>query len=342
MKPSTNLPRSCTFHEQEWGVLARFWHPVALGTEVQAKPIQVTLLDETLVVYRIRNRVLAARDVCLHRGARLSLGWLEGDNLVCGFHGFHYDSSGACVQIPAHPHQPIPKKLCLKLHPTVERYGLVWVCLGGEPAAPLPDWPEMENGSLKQVALPPIDWNASAGRQIENFNDLAHLSWVHTGTFGHRDNPLVERYQVEDHGHRLTAIIARMTMEDRFLHADAPGKVSEVGMRYDCDLPFASRIIVDYGNGRHAYVFNVACPVSSRKTRIFEFYVHDFPEDLPKQFFIDYNVKALEEDQPFVESQCPEDLPLDIHAEVHIPADRLSVEYRKKLAALGLGSSFVA
>ena len=48
------------------------------------------------------------------------------------------------------------------------------------------------------------------------------------------------------------------------------------------------------------------------------------------------------EDSPFVESQCPQDLPLDLHDEVHIPADLLSVRYRQKLKALGLGVQFTA
>jgi vanillate O-demethylase monooxygenase subunit len=62
----------------------------------------------------------------------------------------------------------------------------------------------------------------------------------------------------------------------------------------------------------------------------------------PPQGMIDCNLAVLAEDKPFVESQCPQDLPLDLHDEVHIPADFLSVRYRRKLKALGLGEQFVA
>jgi phenylpropionate dioxygenase-like ring-hydroxylating dioxygenase large terminal subunit len=168
MDSSAALPRNCTFSEAAWRALARFWHPVALSADLGEKPLAGQLLDEKLVLYRHSRGVTAARDLCLHRGAKLSLGWVDGDDLVCGFHGFRYDPAGAGVRIPAHPQQPIPKRLCLTQFATVERYGLIWVCLDGEPAAPLPDWREMENPGWQQVVLPPVDWNASAGRHLEN------------------------------------------------------------------------------------------------------------------------------------------------------------------------------
>ena len=48
------------------------------------------------------------------------------------------------------------------------------------------------------------------------------------------------------------------------------------------------------------------------------------------------------EDQAMVEQQYPEDLPIDLHAEVHIRADKSSIAYRKGLAALGLGRAYTA
>jgi vanillate O-demethylase monooxygenase subunit len=64
--------------------------------------------------------------------------------------------------------------------------------------------------------------------------------------------------------------------------------------------------------------------------------------DEPAQALIDYNTAVLAEDKPFVESQCPQDLPLDLRSEVHIPADLLSIEYRKRLREFGLGEDFYA
>jgi nitrite reductase/ring-hydroxylating ferredoxin subunit len=69
---------------------------------VAVKPIAAQLLDQRLVLYRLTDgKVTAARDLCLHRGIPLSMGFLEGDTLVCAYHGFRYDGDGRCVCIPA-------------------------------------------------------------------------------------------------------------------------------------------------------------------------------------------------------------------------------------------------
>jgi vanillate O-demethylase monooxygenase subunit len=72
------LPTGCTFSESDWRALARHWYPAALSREVTEKPLAVRLLDEKLVLWRISDgSVSVARDLCLHRGAPLSLGWID-------------------------------------------------------------------------------------------------------------------------------------------------------------------------------------------------------------------------------------------------------------------------
>src|ERR1700679_49477 len=233
-------PRNSTFKESEWRALAGFWHPVARSAHVKDKPFAAKLLDENLVVFRTSMGITVARDLCLHRGAKLSLGEMSGDQLVCGFHGFHYDHEGRCTKIPAHPGIAIPGKLCLQTFASAERYGLVWVCLSGEPTCPLPDWPEYEGGAYELIPMDPIDWNASAGRHTENFNDVAHLSLVHMGTFGHRETPEVIRYPVIEGEHRLSIVIPEANQHDRDIHGKQPDVISKVRYEQTIDIPFAS------------------------------------------------------------------------------------------------------
>ncbi|MEI9960049.1 MAG: Rieske 2Fe-2S domain-containing protein [Limisphaerales bacterium] len=83
------LPRDCTFARSDWLALSPFWYPIAFSHEVKDKPFAAKLLDERLVIYRTAHgAVVVARDLCLHRGAPLSLGSVEGDELVCKYHGF--------------------------------------------------------------------------------------------------------------------------------------------------------------------------------------------------------------------------------------------------------------
>jgi vanillate O-demethylase monooxygenase subunit len=303
----------------------------------------VKLLDETLVIYRTTNGVHCAKDLCLHRGAPLSMGWVEGEELVCGFHGFRYDRTGACVRVPAHPGVKISSKLCLHLYPTVERYGLIWTCLGGEAIAPLPDWPEIEGKGGYEIIYPPaVNWKASAGRQVENFNDVAHLSWVHHATFGCREQPEIPVYPVIETEHRLTFEIPEAPWLTHDPEGKKPDEVITVRYVYDCDLLFATKLLVDYRDGRHQIYFNIACPVSAQECRIFDIMARNDTFGYTADQFIEYQLLILTEDQPFVEKQCPEKLPLDLREEVHIHADRLSVAYRKRLVALGLGESFTA
>ncbi len=66
-------PAHCTFDPEDWLRLARCWHPVARAEDIGAAPVKAVLLDEQLVIYRIRRSV--ARDVCPHRGVPLTLGF---------------------------------------------------------------------------------------------------------------------------------------------------------------------------------------------------------------------------------------------------------------------------
>ena len=126
------LPRNCTFTPTDWQALAPFWYPVAFSHEITTdKPYGTHLLDERLVIYRVSDgTIIVAQDLCLHRGAPLSLGCIENDRLVCPYHGVQYDRDAKCVYIPAQPEAKIPSRLKLKTYSVIERYGLVWTRLG--------------------------------------------------------------------------------------------------------------------------------------------------------------------------------------------------------------------
>src|SRR2546428_9312792 len=61
-------------------VLLNDWHVVAYAPDLkEGRPMAVRLLEEELVLWRVGDRILAWRDLCLHRGTRLSLGKIENN-----------------------------------------------------------------------------------------------------------------------------------------------------------------------------------------------------------------------------------------------------------------------
>ncbi len=334
------LPRNLTFAESDWRLLANYWYPVELARNIKDKPVGVTLLDENLVLYRTSKGVTAANDICLHRGVPLRMGWQEGDDLVCMYHGFRYNAEGKCIQIPAHPGAAIPPKLCLTTYPVAEKYGLIWVCLSGKPANALPDVPEWDDEKYQNALPDPINLNAAAGRQLEGFLDVAHFAWVHNETFGDRNNPHVPTYPVTKTETGLH--IEYQSTVGNYMRQDGTDAAPEQGVLrvFDVTFPFSARLTVHMPDGARLVILDSASPVSARKTRLFAPLMRNYDLDQPVGPFIDYNNKIFDEDKDVVQGQCPEDLPIDLTEEVHIRADRTSIEFRKGLGKIGLGKAY--
>lgn len=339
---STRLPRECTFSAADWFALAPFWHPVAFSHEVTDKPYAVRLLDERVVLYRISDgSVRAAKDLCFHRGAPMSLGTVEGDEIICPYHGLRYNADGRCVCIPAHPGGAISPRLRLDMYRAQEAYGLVWVQLIASEHQ-LPIFPEWNDPDYIQVLPDSVAMNAAAGRQVEGFLDVSHFSFVHVQSFGEPDNTEVPDYAVTrtSRGHIADYHSTVSNYSHLYKHLNPPGFLWR--RLFEVFLPFVAKLTVFFPEDGQLHILNAASPVSARKTRLFVPICRNFDKSAPLQPTLDFNRQVFTEDQAIVEQQWPEDLPLDLQAEAHFPADRSSIAYRKGLAALGLGRQFTA
>jgi vanillate O-demethylase monooxygenase subunit len=336
-------PDPCTFDPAEWRVLAGFWHPVAYAHDVGPAPVGVTLLDEDLVVYRTSQGVVAAKNICLHRGSQLTLGSIDGDELVCRYHGWRYGPEGRCTRIPSQPpERKIAPSVRLLTVGCVERYGVIWVCLSPTPTRPMYEWPECEDPSYRWLSLEPQEWNTSAARQIENFLDVSHFGFVHTGTFGNPDVTLVADVDVQ---------VTEYGLHYEYPYLASNPEISRLGdsptiqrwMVYDAFLPFTARLRIQYpekGEGAENVIYNAAQPVSEKRMRVFMFFARSFDHDVPAEEVVDFDRRVVAEDRPVVESQRPERLPLDLTAELHVQADKATIAYRRGLAGLGLGATY--
>jgi 5,5'-dehydrodivanillate O-demethylase oxygenase subunit len=163
-------------------LLRRYWHPVVATSEIDAGHVRaVRLLGEDLALFRTRAGILgvvAAR--CPHRGASLAHGVVDECSVRCPYHGWRFDSAGACLDIPSlgGDSAALRERARIPAYRAQELGGLVFAYLGPEPAPLLPRydlfvWP----GALRDVgrALLPCNWL----QIMENSVDPTHLEWLH-------------------------------------------------------------------------------------------------------------------------------------------------------------------
>jgi phenylpropionate dioxygenase-like ring-hydroxylating dioxygenase large terminal subunit len=180
-------------------VPADHWYPLVESREVRRKPVTLERLGMKLVFWRSSGGAIHAQlDRCPHLGASLGAGRVEGDHIVCPFHGFCYDGEGRCVHIPAVGKSgKIPRGLAVQSFAVREAHGFVWLWLGaaGNAAAQLPWFRQLDSAWHHHTIA--VDWPVHYTRAIENQLDVAHLPFVHRTTIGRGGRSLVEGPYVE-------------------------------------------------------------------------------------------------------------------------------------------------
>ncbi|MEM6425336.1 MAG: aromatic ring-hydroxylating dioxygenase subunit alpha [Cyanobacteria bacterium P01_D01_bin.128] len=153
------------------------WYGVAASGAVGSGPLGVELWQRPIVLYRNpQGQIQAIEDRCPHRNVRLSHGQVEGDRLICAYHGWEIDSRGRCTHVPYLGERQKPPRCRLKTYPVREQDGFIWV-FPGDPAraesTPLMGLPEWDH--LNYIASwAQIDTAAHYSYLIENLMDMYH------------------------------------------------------------------------------------------------------------------------------------------------------------------------
>jgi vanillate O-demethylase monooxygenase subunit len=190
--------------------LARFWHPVALSSEVGREPVAARLGGQGWALARFSGGIAAFADACPHRRARLSAGQITDGILQCPYHGWRFTPDGRCVNIPAlEDGAAIPERATLRRPAEVaEQDGMVWLA-PEPPRAPIPDLhPGVPLGGdgIATVILPVLRVEANAAILIDNFLDEAHLPFVHAATIGGAGPEPIPRADVDRRELSFTAV----------------------------------------------------------------------------------------------------------------------------------------
>ena len=301
------------------------WYAAAWAAEVGSRPLARRILGEDVVLYRTAKGTPAAlTDRCAHRFAPLSMGTVQGDHLVCGYHGVGYDCSGQCVRVPGQ--ERIPPGLRVRSYPVAEKFGLVWVWPGDPDRAShtkLIDIPQFAEDAL---SCGYHRFESNYLNIADNLLDPAHTSYVHRGTIGNaaaEDIPV----QAEESG---DVVVAGRWINDsppvpiiqRF--ARPKGNVDRWQLYY-LKVPCTSW--VDFGaldaglphtdeeKARAAFrvlSYAMLTPESERSTHYFWFQIRNFArgDEAVTREFVDLYRRTFDEDQVLLEAiQRIEDRP---------------------------------
>lgn len=314
-------------------VLLEDWLVACRSEDVKEKPIQVILMGERLAIFRNSKGVHAFKDLCIHRGAALSLGEVKNDCLVCPYHAWEYEDSGACVKIPQLPEErAIPRKAKAISYGCIEKYGLIWVNLAGNNPN-LFHYPPMEDKSYHNVIWGPQEVVAKPPRIIENFLDVGHLAVVHEGFLGTESHREVQDYKVHKENGRIFSDEIAIYQPD----PDGSGTPKYVYYTYEIHRPFTVSFTKrDREHGNLMTILLTVRPINEEKSVAYGILSFNYETGLSDEEIIQFQDDIFIQDKPIVENQKPEELPLDLQIELSLICDRMSISYRQYLKELGV------
>lgn len=266
------------------------WYAAAWDFEIEHALFSRTICDQKLVLYRTKHgQVAAMEDACWHRLLPLSMGRLDGDDLVCGYHGLVFNPQGRCIHMPSQ--STINPSACVRSYPVVERHRFVWIWPGD---------PALADPSL----VPDLHWNddpdwTGDGKTIyakcdyrlvvDNLMDLTHETFVHGSSIGNR--AVAEAPFDATHGERTATVTRWMTDIDPppfwAKQLNRPGRVDRWQIiRFEAPCTIAIDVGVaptgtgapegDRSQGVNGYVLNTITPETERTCHYFWAFVRNY------------------------------------------------------------------
>jgi phenylpropionate dioxygenase-like ring-hydroxylating dioxygenase large terminal subunit len=173
--------------------LPRYWYAACFGSELRPRrPLARTVHGVALVLFRdSAGRVVALADRCPHRNVPLALGRCEDGQLRCAYHGWRFDGSGVCTEVPGLAGDAAVAARRVDAYPARERDGIVWVVPSGD-GPTVDDPPALPH--VRDAAYTTVrhggTLRASVAAAVENALDVPHTAFLHRGLFRGRRNPV--------------------------------------------------------------------------------------------------------------------------------------------------------
>jgi phenylpropionate dioxygenase-like ring-hydroxylating dioxygenase large terminal subunit len=313
------------------------WYPVAETGDITDEPVAVRLLGEDHVVWRTSDGALgAAPDRCPHRESPLSIGAVVDDTLTCPYHGWGFAVDGRCVTVPSSgTDATVPPAAHLPCVKVQERYGLVWMS-PGDPAGDIPGIGQDDDPAFRRINSGMQTWAVSTPRMVDNFLDISHFPWVHTGTFGRAQDTLVPRIELAALDNDWFGYAYEVDAGNPAAAKATTGTDAEVVHRHmstGFHLPFLTRSTILYEDGLEHILLLCSTPIDDL-TSLFTFVIwrnDDHSADPEETIAFDRAIGA--EDKRMLE-RVPGTLPLGRTDLVSVQSDKPSVEWRRRFAEM--------
>ncbi len=162
-------------------MLTNKWYLVCPSDELKNEIRKYKILGEEIILFRNSdNSIAALEDRCCHRNVNLSLGYRKNERVVCGYHGWEYDKTGCCVQIPSQlPGDKIPPTAKIKTYPVQDFNKWVWIFIGEQEKAS-----EVQPTNIAEMNEWPFTYKsytikADLETTAESLIDPYHIAYVH-------------------------------------------------------------------------------------------------------------------------------------------------------------------
>lgn len=177
-------------------LMRRYWQPALLASELPDKdgvPVRVRLLGEDLVAYRDSNGTVGLIDAyCPHRRAPLFFGRNEECGIRCIYHGWKFDYTGACLDVPSEAAgSPFSDQVRIIAYPTHEAGGIIWTYMGPKDTMPAP--PNLEFVRVPETRRWVTKTYEACNylQAMEGGFDTAHSSFLHNNNLGAKQEPRI-------------------------------------------------------------------------------------------------------------------------------------------------------